>query len=187
MDIVLEGIDKNYGSLSVLKHFSCTFREGSITAIMAPSGKGKTTLLKLLLGLEMPDAGKVSGVPERCAVLFQEDRLFPDMTVAGNLRAVLGNRISYRQLLESLGIWDCRDQKVSSLSGGQARRAALARALLFPGELLILDEPFNGLDAQARLQAAECIRQYRKGRTLIFVTHRTEDADLLQAQKILAI
>ena len=182
MDIVLKEVSKSYGGKQVLSNFSCTIPEGSVCAVMAPSGAGKTTLLRLILGLEQPDRGEVLGVPGEKGVLFQEDRLCPRLSVLKNIRMAVGKAGAEqaKALLDFLGLADCADQPAGQLSGGQARRAALARALLASGQLLALDEPFTGLDDAARLRAAEAIRAYRRGRTLLLITHRQEDLPLLE-------
>lgn len=182
MDIVLKEVSKSYGGKQVLSNFSCTIPEGSVCAVMAPSGTGKTTLLRLILGLEQPDRGEVLGVPGEKGVLFQEDRLCPRLSVLKNIRMAVGKAGAEqaKALLDFLGLADCADQPAGQLSGGQARRAALARALLASGQLLALDEPFTGLDDAARLRAAEAVRAYRRGRTLLLITHRQEDLPLLE-------
>ena len=182
MEIVLEDVSKSYGEKRVLSHFSWRIPYGSGCAVMAPSGVGKTTLLRLLLGLEKPDAGTITGLPAGKAVLFQEDRLFPQLSPEKNITMALSRcgREEARRLLTELGLGDRLEIPVSGLSGGQSRRVALARALLAPGELLALDEPFTGLDEKSRERAAEAIRRYRRGRTLILVTHREEDLPLLE-------
>ena len=187
MEIVLEDVSKSYGEKRVLSHFSCTIPQGSSCAVMAPSGRGKTTLLRLILNLEKPDGGNITGVPLEKSVLFQEDRLCPRLSVLKNIRMAVGKAGAEqaKALLDFLGLADCADQPAGQLSGGQARRAALARALLASGQLLALDEPFTGLDDAARLRAAEAVRAYRRGRTLFLVTHRQEDLPLLEvAQRI---
>ena len=182
MDIVLKEVSKSYDGKQVLSNFSCTIPGGSVCAVMAPSGAGKTTLLRLILGLEQPDRGEVLGVPGEKGVLFQEDRLCPRLSVLKNIRMAVGKAGAEqaKALLDFLGLADCADQSAGQLSGGQARRAALARALLASGQLLALDEPFTGLDDAARLRAAEAIRAYRRGRTLLLITHRQEDLPLLE-------
>lgn len=182
MDIVLKEVSKSYGGKQVLSNFSCTIPEGSVCAVMAPSGAGKTTLLRLILGLEQPDRGEVLGAPGEKGVLFQEDRLCPRLSVLKNIRMAVGKAGAEqaKALLDFLGLADCADQPAGQLSGGQARRAALARALLASGQLLALDEPFTGLDDAARLRAAEAVRAYRRGRTLLLITHRQEDLPLLE-------
>ncbi len=183
----LSHISKAYGAKSVLRDLTLSFPRGSRCAVMGPSGRGKTTLLRILLSLEKPDGGTVSGVPRSTAAVFQEDRLCRNLTVRGNLRTVLGGR--YREdeaasLLGRLGLENCLDLPAGQLSGGMARRAALARALLTKPELLILDEPFTGLDETARLRCAEAIRDLPENTTILLVTHREADAALIGAGNI---
>ena len=190
MDLILTDISKAYGGNRVLEHISLTFPQGSRTCIMAPSGRGKTTLLRIILGLTRPDSGIVTGRPMKTAAVFQEDRLCENLTVGGNLRMVCGKSKKgpeIRALLAALGIGETLDLPASQLSGGMARRAALARALLADPELLILDEPFTGLDAAAREQSAAAIRQYASKATLLLVTHSKEDAALIGAARIVEL
>ena len=189
VNIVLTDISKAFGEKQVLSHFSCTIPAGSSWAVMAPSGRGKTTLLRLILGLEKPDAGTISGVPREKAAVFQEDRLISHLSPEKNIAMVAskwGNP-EIKELLTALGLADCLGIPVSRLSGGQSRRVSLARALAAEGALLALDEPFTGLDEQTRQQAAQVIRQYRRGRTLILITHNEMDLQLLEIGQRIAL
>lgn len=190
MDLVLTDISKAYGENKVLEHISLTFPQGSRTCVMAPSGRGKTTLLRVILGLTEPDSGTVTGRPTKTAAVFQEDRLCGNLTVGGNLRMACGKNKKdpeIQAILTCLGIGGTLYLPASQLSGGMARRAALARALLTDPELLILDEPFTGLDAAAREQSAAVIRQYASNATVLLVTHRKDDAALLGAARIVEL
>lgn len=180
MSIRIQEVSKSYQGRPVLRSISCTLPAGSRWAILAPSGAGKTTLLRLLLGLEVPDSGHISGVP-RAAVLFQENRLISKCSAIRNIQMTVSQSSSeILSLLTALGLDEASQKKpVYQLSGGQARRVALARALLAPGELLVLDEPFTGLDDESRHLAAQCILNHLQHRTLLLVTHRTEDLSLL--------
>ncbi len=175
----LRNISKRYGEKLLFSHFSRVIPDGGSLGVMGPSGAGKTTLLRLILGLEKPDEGEVVGVPEGKSALFQEDRLFPKLSAVKNITMAAPQCQEARKLLAELGLESCMEQPVSTLSGGEARRAALARALAKAGKLLALDEPFTGLDEESRLRAAAVIRRYRRGRTLILITHREEDLELL--------
>ena len=185
MDIAVNHLWKSYDGTPVLEDFSCSIPWGSCCALLAPSGAGKTTLLRLLLGLEQPDSGIILGIPARCGVLFQEDRLFTDLCAVSNVTAATScSRGEATALLSRLGLEDESQKKpVRLLSGGQARRVSLARALLAKGELLILDEPFTGLDEGSRQLCAAAIRDYRQGRTLLAVTHNLDDLPLLGVEK----
>lgn len=189
MDIVLQNVSKSYSGRQILRDFSCRIREGAICAVLAPSGAGKTTLLRLILELEMPDSGLISGIPVKKAALFQEDRLCPNLTAAANIRMAVprASKAQIQSILTELGLTDSMATPASALSGGMARRAALARALLCSGELLTLDEPFSGLDEDNRLLAIGAILAHRRGRTTILVTHRHEDLDQLGVEQIIQL
>ena len=184
-DIIVEKLCKAYGERTVLKDFSCRFPGGGISCLMAASGYGKTTLLRMLMGLEAPDSGRISGVEGlRICALFQEDRLCENLSAASNLRLV-NPELSPEEALAALrdaGLEDAAELKIREFSGGMKRRAALMRALCAPGDLLLLDEPFKGLDAQTRLRMIRCVLARRNGRTTILVSHDRADAEDLQAQ-----
>lgn len=179
-DIVIKNIDKSFGEKQVLRNFSAEFPSGSRTCIMGPSGIGKTTLLKIMLGLEKADEGTVEGMPERAAVVFQENRLCEDISVRSNLRMVTEK--DPEKILKELGLGEELDTKVSELSGGMKRRVAIARALLYDSELLIMDEPFKGLDEANRAHVADVI--LKSGRTILFVSHDPDEVELLGASVI---
>ena len=181
MDILVRDLWKSYGEKQIFAGFSCQIPQGSRCAVLAPSGSGKTTLLRLLLGLEAPDAGTICGVPAEKSVLFQENRLIPRLSALDNIRMAAPEAgTAAAGILEQLGLDTLtQTQPAETLSGGQARRAALARALARQGGLLALDEPFSGLDDDARRRAAGTILRYLRGRTLLLITHRPEDLALL--------
>ena len=184
MELKVENLTKRYGGRTVLDGVSFTLRQG-VTCLMAPSGAGKTTLLRLLLGLERPDGGQITGLAgRRISAVFQEDRLLPGLDAAGNLRFVLGadcDEGRAAELLGELGLSDVGDKAVRDYSGGMRRRLALARALLFPCDILLLDEPFAGLDPENRARAAERVRRSGAGRIVFVVTHEASDAEALGA------
>lgn len=189
MNLELKHISKAYGDNAVLVDFSHTFPEGRITAIEGRSGCGKTTLLRLIAGLETPDAGSIAGVPQGgLSMVFQEDRLPPQLTAAGCLRAVLrkapGRDAQIDAALAALGLADALDQPVREFSGGMRRRVALARALMYPSGLVLLDEPFKGLDADTRRRAIDFARLLLSGRTALLVTHDPADASAFDAERL---
>ncbi len=187
MELRAENICKSFDGQQVLDHVSFTAGPG-ITCIMGPSGRGKTTLIRMFLGLEVPDSGRVVGAEGlRWSAVFQEDRLLTSLTAAGNLRFVLGRNYDSRQagaLLEELGLGDVGDKRVRDFSGGMCRRLALARALLSPFDALALDEPLAGLDPENRRRALECIRRNAQGRPVLLVTHDEADQAFLQAAAV---
>lgn len=189
MNLILTDIRKAYGGHVVLERFSHAFPEDRITAIEGRSGCGKTTLLRLIAGLETPDAGRITGVPEGgIAMMFQEDRLPPQLTAAGCLRMALKKAPDRDRLIEAalraLGLGDDADKPVREFSGGMRRRVALARALLYPSPLVLLDEPFKGLDAATRQSAVAFARPLLAGRTALLVTHDPEDAADFDAERL---
>lgn len=184
MDLILKNICKAYDGKQVLEQFSATFAPGKTYTIMGYSGKGKTTLLRLILGLEKPDAGEITGVPRRIAAVFQESRLCPELTAGQNIALVLPphQETAIARMLEALDLTDCGKTKAAALSGGQQRRVALARALLYGGDLLMLDEPFTGLDEETKSRCLTAIRTAQGNATVLLVTHNHEDAAALGAE-----
>ena len=187
--IECRGICKSFEEKKVLSDFSCSIPDGEITLLMGPSGSGKTTLLSLLLGELTPDSGTISGMPARVGVAFQQDLLCPRLSVADNLRLVLGKtpKADLLSPLEELGLEQDADTRAADLSGGMARRVSLARAVLFDAPLLLLDEPFRGLDEKSRDRAVAFILSHRKGRTLLCVTHDPEDKERLGASGVICL
>lgn len=187
MDITLNHVKKRYGTTVVFRDLSCSIGPG-VTAVMAPSGGGKTTLLRMLLGLERPDGGTVTGLTGvRWSAVFQENRLLEHLNARGNLRFALGpdyTEEAAANLLEALGLGDVGEKPVEAFSGGMKRRLALARALLAPWEALALDEPFAGLDDENRQRAIHCIRRAAARGPVVLVTHDRADADALGAKVI---
>ena len=174
-DIVAEHLCKTYGGKAVLDDVTFTAAAGRVTYVMAPSDTGKTTLLRILLGLERPDSGTLRLPPHcRWSAVFQEDRLLEGLDAMGNLRFVLGPALDEADalaLLAELGLEDTAGKAVRTYSGGMKRRLALARALLAPFDALALDEPFTGLDPENRDRAWRCVRQRAAGRTVVLVSH----------------
>ena len=184
MDIAVNNVYKSYGDKKVLKDVSAVFPAGRCTCIMAESGKGKTTLLRLIMGLEAPDSGSITGVAERLSVVFQEDRLCGEFSIAANIRMDLNRDTDMsdddiRRLMSELAMDEDINTPVNKLSGGMKRRVAIARAIAYDSEWLILDEPFKGLDEASREKVIGTITQKRK--SVIMVSHNIAEAERMNA------
>lgn len=178
MELRVEDLRKSYGGAAVLQGVSFTAEIG-LTRVTGSSGIGKTTLLRILLGLERADGGTTNADRFRWAAVFQEDRLLSQLDAEGNLRFALGTAYDSRkaaELLETLGLVDVGGKRVRDYSGGMKRRLALARALLAPCDALALDEPFTGLDAGNREAALACILRAAKEKIVLLAAH--EDLDI---------
>ena len=190
------GLSKSFGAASVLQNISFTVDEDEIVVLLGASGSGKTTILRIIAGLDTPDAGRVvlhgkdvTQLPARqrgTGVIFQSYALFPKMTVEDNI--AYGLRIRHRKrseikatvdrLIELVHLEDHRKKHPSHLSGGQQQRVAIARALAYEPEVLLFDEPFGALDAQIRGRLRREIRALLKEIKVpsIFITHDQEEA-----------
>lgn len=180
--ITIDRLTLSYGNQQVLKDCSLQVEPGSRVALMGPSGCGKTSLINVIAGLLSPDSGKVS-VNGKVSYVFQEPALFPWLTAVDNINVVLSDGPETlpraEQLLEAVGLSDCRDKYPHQLSGGQKQRIAICRALAYGGDILLLDEPLKGLDADTRDQVSALLLQEWTGKTLLLVTHDPSEAQSL--------
>lgn len=199
--VALAGVVKNFrganGALiAAVNHLCFTAQIGEFLALLGPSGSGKTTTLRLIAGLETPDAGTISldgqavntlePKTRDVAMVFQRDALFPHLTAYENMafglrlrgvpQAELAQRVQTHAAM--LGITDCLFRKPGELSGGQRQRIALGRALVRRPKILLLDEPFANLDAPLRRELRrELLRLHREHQlTMILVTHDQSEA-----------
>ena len=200
--IELTGITKSFGNMPVLKGCSLAVEKGQVMTLLGPSGCGKTTLLRTLAGFVEPEAGHVivggrdiTGLPPNrrsVGYVFQNYALFPHLTVAGNVAyglkvrrrpdAEIRERVA--RALDLVSLSGFADRYPAQLSGGQQQRVAIARVLVLEPEVLLLDEPFNALDAKLRLSMQTELRKLilRLGITSIFVTHDQSEAMMLSDQ-----
>ena len=183
--IRVDNVSKSYGDKRVLNNVSCEFEDGKIYCIMGESGVGKTTLIRLIMGLEKPDEGYISS-SKQFAAAFQEDRLLEDRDAVDNVMFVLKNggsksREQTEQYLSELLPEDRLHIRVDFLSGGMRRRVAVARAMLSDRNTIILDEPFTGLDDETKKTVINFIKKWQNNRTVIVVTHSYTDSEMLGA------
>lgn len=178
--IVLKNITKSYKKHLVLDNISVTLSSNQPIAFMGKSGIGKTTLFRIILGLETIDAGTIQKENQmECSVVFQENRLLEQLTVEKNLKIVCKTKKQQEvigELLICLGLKGCERKKVSCLSGGMKRRVAIGRAILFDAPVLLLDEPFQGLDIKTKQQVMQLVKQTMKGKIVLLITHEKEEA-----------
>lgn len=188
-DICLTDVSYSYG----VHHMNIVLKAGKIYALSAPSGQGKTTLLQLLNGTLRPISGEISCLPGQTANLFQEPTLLPQLTAKENI--MLGGAAYYdraileQQSLRLLAAFQLEKQAEmypAALSYGQQQRVALARALMFPAGLLLLDEPFNGLDVELRQLVARFLVEWQqeKQATVVFSSHHADEIKAMNAEVI---
>ena len=181
--VELHEISVRFGDKTVLDQLRFHVPKGSHIAIMGPSGVGKSTLLYVIAGLQKPDAGRCVVNAGHCAMLFQKPRLLPWLSAAENVNCVLSDaKATMPQAvgwLKRLGMEADAGKYPAELSGGMQQRVALARALAFDGELILLDEPFQGLDEATKAGAMALCRRELADRTTILVTHDREEARTL--------
>ena len=186
MPLRIHNLSKSFDGQPVLSGVSTVLEEGNTYCLMGPSGAGKTTLLRILMGLERADSGRVEGLSGlRISTVFQEDRLCEGFTALENVRLAAAPSLSdadIRKALSAILPPQALDRPVSALSGGMKRRTAIGRALLAPFDLLLMDEPFTGLDEDTRRRTAAFIRERAAGRMILLSTHQEEDVRLFQAR-----
>lgn len=199
--IILEHISKSFGKIKAVDKISLEVAEKDIAVVLGPSGSGKTTLLRLISGLEMPDNGKIFFRNQLCSqkgwvltphkrgigFVFQTPALWPHMTIKQNILFGL-NGLSQDEahsrlipILEQSSLMELKDRYPDQVSGGEARRAAIARALITHSKYMLMDEPLINLDFKMKQSMMSLILKnvQEAGSSLIYVTH-----DLLEAQQI---
>ena len=180
--LTIEHLTKQFGEKTLFRDLCLTVDGPAV--LWAPSGWGKTTLLRILMGLDTPTAGRVRGVG-RAAAVFQEDRLCPQLTALQNVTLVLpGSEKQYKEQIEAdfqqLGMDAAAlTLPAARLSGGQKRRTALLRALWAPSDTLLLDEPFTGMDPDTLAAAAALLRTRCGTEPVLLATHDREAIRLL--------
>ena len=181
--INFKNVNFSYGKKQVLSNFNLQIKNGERIALCGESGVGKTTVLRLIMGLEKINSGEMQIKSNKITTVFQEDRLLPFKTVMENL-TLFGSQENAQKILGELGLLDVADKYPAALSGGMARRISIARALIKGGDIFILDEPFNGIDEENVKLTAALINSYTFNKTLIMVSHNKRDIELLNCSAV---
>ena len=199
MSLVIDNISFSYGDRDILRNFTLQIPPGKTTAVVGPSGSGKSTLLRIIAGLLTPATGTIvlnghdiSHVPTHLrsvGMVFQDNQLFPHLSVYDNVAfglrmAKIDKRIiaeRCRELLDLVGLAEAAKQSVAILSGGEAKRVALARALAPSPQVLLLDEPLTGLDNELHDRLAQDLQRilHATSTTALLVTHLIPEAEVI--------
>ena len=180
--IIAENLSKRFGKNILFENLSFVIADQSKTVFQGVSGKGKTTLIRMIAGLEKPSDGRLYGYDRKdISYMFQEPRLLPWENLFDNVMAPIGRdrQEEARELLGILGLSDDLMKFPTELSGGMKQRASLARALLYDKPILILDEPFSSLDEATKNNAIELVKKYSHGKTVLFISHNSDDYEKL--------
>ncbi|HSS24844.1 MAG TPA: ABC transporter ATP-binding protein [Mycobacterium sp.] len=198
----LRGVDRTFGTHTVLHEVDIDIESGEVVALLGSSGSGKSTLLRLIAGLDRPTDGRIEiddegvrGIDPRCAIVFQAPRLLPWRSLAANVAFGLTpgtarskGSAAVQHWLDVVGLSEFGDHYPQQVSGGMAQRAGLARALARRPSVLLLDEPLAALDALTRLRMQDLLDtvQQEAGTTTVLVTHDVDEAAIL-ADRVLIL
>ena len=187
-DICVKNLTCSYEQKTIFDNFDVTFEQGKINVILGGSGVGKTTLLNAIAGIKSYE-GQIEGCEGGVSYIFQKDRLIPSISVYKNLdlilKGVVKDKAERKRMIEQtavdLEISDILKSLPSEISGGQAQRVSMARAFLYPSDVMLLDEPFKALDTalKTRLIKQFAALQEKKNKTVVFVTHAIDECLLL--------
>ncbi len=190
MELKVNHLSKSFGTLNVFMQVNLSLHSGQVYCLMGSSGSGKTTFFRILLGLEEADSGFMEGLQGiRASAVFQENRLCESFTPVDNITMVIPGRSSRsrkqaRGELLRLLPEEALSRPVSTLSGGMKRRVAIVRALSVPCDMILMDEPFTGLDESTKRIVIQYIKEKTRGKLVIISTHQEEDVALLNATLI---
>jgi len=189
MKIQVVDLSKRFDQNQVLKNLNITFTDGKVNCVMGVSGVGKTTLINILMDLIKQDTGEIHGLKgSQIAAVFQEDRLIEHLDAMKNVQLVCDKTMTeevIEQEFRLVGLEEYKNKPVRELSGGMKRRVTVVRAILAKSDLIIMDEPFKGLDEKLKKQVMEYVRIRTIGKTVIIVTHEKDEVQALGGELIL--
>ena len=172
----ISNLTKSFDKKLVFDNFSADIPENKVTVIIGESGCGKTTLLRMLAGLDVEYSGEITNNYNRISYVFQEPRLFDAITVKQNLEIIeKGTGHSINEILSLVELENEQNTYPNELSGGMKMRLALARALYYNGDLFIMDEPFSALDIDTKNRIIPRVFDLIKGKTVIIVSHNSDE------------
>lgn len=182
--IKLENISKSYNNKNVFVNFSYCFSKGAVYVLSGPSGCGKTTLLRLIAGLEKPDNGDIYVQSKKTSMVFQEDRLISQISVVDNIKCVLPNNEwkNIDKYLKDVDLYESAHDLAQNLSGGMKRRLAVVRSVAYGGDIVLMDEPFKGLDIKLKTKVMDFVfaQSCRQNNTVLIITHEREEIDYMK-------
>ena len=191
-NVVVKNLNVRYEDKVIFDSFNIEFEEKKVNVILGSSGVGKTTILNSIAGI-LPYEGSIEGYEDGVSYIFQKDRLIPTITIYKNLDLILKTKIKDKterkekilKMLSLLEIEDCAKKYVTEMSGGQIQRAAIARAFLYPSNVILLDEPFKALDTSLKSKLIKVLLELnrKEQKTVIFVTHAIDEC-LLAADNV---
>ena len=191
-NVVIKNLKVSYEDKVIFDSFNVEFEENKVNVILGSSGVGKTTILNCIAGI-LPYDGSIEGHEDGVSYIFQKDRLIPTISIYKNLDLILKTKIKDKKerkekilkMLSLLEIEDCAKKYTTEMSGGQIQRAAIARAFLYPSNVILLDEPFKALDTSLKSKLIKVLIELHKEerKTVIFVTHAIDEC-LLAADNV---
>ena len=191
-NVVVKNLNVRYEDKVIFDSFNIELEEKKVNVILGSSGVGKTTILNSIAGI-LPYEGSIEGHEDGVSYIFQKDRLIPTITIYKNLDLILKTKIKDKterkekilKMLSLLEIEDCAKKYVTEMSGGQIQRAAIARAFLYPSNVILLDEPFKALDTSLKSKLIKVLLELnrKEQKTVIFVTHAIDEC-LLAADNV---
>lgn len=183
--IEVKSISKSFDGKEILNNVTFTVNEGECVALTGASGAGKTTLMRIIAGLEAPDSGEVIFSERlKCSFVFQENRLLENKTVLENILSVAPDKKRALYFLEGCALSEDASKKAGLLSGGMKRRLAIARALSYGGDIYFLDEPLRELDGETLQAVAKLIKEEISEKTAILITHDSYSLEYLSDRQI---